>query len=337
MQLITMKTSLTLLAGILLVSIQPLCGEDLATLDGQQYKNIKISAEKPDSIKVMHDGGISMIQKKVLPADFVALHQLSAATEPVLPPDEAAKKALLEKFIASTPSFTSKDGREFKSSQIKHVEPNGLSIHTDSGPVRVKFTDLPEAIRTAFHYDASKAAEYENAMEARNKSAADMGQRTANAASVVDKRPAHARLSFVRNIGTGWICHMQFLREEQKEVTIARQGSPLPFATTAGRQTGGRSGGGKPPEQPAPSIVYETKHVEETVVMSDEGEVMVFGLPDYGKLKPNLQDLWQWSGNIYWIGLFAKDVPVPNGPPLKVNIQAYVVDRAKAIKPELCI
>ena len=35
-----MKTSLTLLAGLLLVSNLPLCGEDLATLDGQQYNAI---------------------------------------------------------------------------------------------------------------------------------------------------------------------------------------------------------------------------------------------------------------------------------------------------------
>ena len=326
-----MKTSLTLLAGLLLVSNLPLCGEDLATLDGQQYKNIKISAEKPDSIKVMHDGGISTIQKKVLPADFVALHQLSAATEPVLPPDMAAKQALLEKFVASTPTFSSKDGKEFKSSQIKGVEPNGLSIHTDSGPVRVKFTDLPSEVRAAFHYDAGKAAEYEKALEARNKNAVGAGQRMANAASVVDKRPSHARLSFVRNIGTGWICHMQFLREVQKEVTTAHQGSALSTTTIPSKARMGRIGGR--PSEAVPTVTYEITHVDETVVASDEGEVMVYGLPDYGKLKPNLQEQWQWSGHVYWIGLFEKDQPANNGQiATKVTIQAYTLDRAKAVK-----
>ena len=72
-----MKKALTFISWIALISGTSLRGEDLATLDGQQYKNIKIAGEKPDSIKVMHDGGISVISKAELPAAFLALHRIS--------------------------------------------------------------------------------------------------------------------------------------------------------------------------------------------------------------------------------------------------------------------
>ena len=329
-----MKTALTFISWIALVAGTSLRGEDLATLDGQQFKNIKIAGEKPDSIKVMHDGGISVISKTELPADFLALHRISGGGAAASAADAAASSALLDKFIASTPTFKSSDGREFKSTQIKAVEPSGLRVFTDSGPVRLKFTDLSEEVQKAFHYNAEQAAAFEKQKAAKSLSAAEISQRMANAASVVDKRPPHARLALLQNVGTGWLCHMQFLHEVAKEVTTSHKGSILDAPTVPGSMRGsivyGRIGG-RPAKAEAPTI-YETKRVDETEVASDEGEVMVFGLPNYSHLKPDLQGTWQWSGNIYWMGLFEKDQPQVDGTSTKVVVQAYHLDRSKAMR-----
>ena len=130
------------------------------------------------------------------------------------------------------------------------------------------------------------------------------------------------------------MCHLQFLHEVEKEVTTAHKGSILDAPTVPGSMRGsttvGRIGG-KPAKAEAPTI-YEKKRVEETAVASDEGEVMVFGLANYSQLKPDLQGAWQWSGNIYWMGLFEKDQPQADGTTTKVVVQAYHLDRSKAMR-----
>ncbi len=326
-----MKSSPTLLAVLLLSPLVQLLGEDLATLDGNRYLNIKISSEKPDSIKVIHDGGVSTIAKKLLPPAFIAQHELSPPPVVVTSPEVAAKQALLNKFIVDSPSFVTKDGREFRSSRIIDVEPSGLHIATEGGSVRVKFIDLPEKVREAFHYNAHNASEYDAAQVAKNRAATELNQRMANAASLVDLGLSHVRLLLLQNVGKGWLCDMDVLKDVQEEVVTAHQGSALSAKPTRQKEAGfGRIG--SRPSPVAPQVTYETTQVQKTIVLANLGRVMVFGLPDYNSLQPSGQGERFWSGNVYRIGKCGIIAPAADGRMTRVSIDAYDTSRSKAIK-----
>ena len=328
------KTSL-ILSGFLLVIGMAVNAEDVTTAEGQVLKNVKVVGEKPEGVKLMHDGGIAIVPNSALPAEFLAAHKLSASPGAPSASEAVALNGILEKFVASTPTLKTIDGREFKTSQIKSADPTGLKIFADSGLVKLKFTEVSKEIQDLFHYSAESAAAYERTQEEKTKNAADLGQRMANAASVVDKRPPYARLSFVQNMGVGWLCHMQFLHQVDKDVTTVRKGSSLDTPTVPGKVRTYNSFGGISGEkngQSSAPLIYETKRTEAIEMLSDEGEVMVFGLPDYGRIKPDPQGKWQWSGRIYYLGLFEKNELQPDGLAHKVVLKAYHLDRAKAIK-----
>ncbi len=336
--LTAMKISPRFLVILALSSQSFIYGEDLTTLDGVTYKNIKVSGEKRDTVKVTHEGGIDTVQKKNLPADFLSKHELSAVDVSAEDVRQANDKATLAAFIASTPTFTDKDGKEYKSSQIRSVEPSGFSIFTDNGPVRVKFADLPEKVRSCFHYDEISAFKFDSEQSRRNRQAVGNTQRMVNAASVVDGKLSHAKLTLEENVGKGWRCHLLLLHDVDKEVVTAKRRSALDDVVTS---TAPKT------NSPiyslhttrTPTYDYEKTKVQTTEVAADEGSVMLFGLPDYARLKVTLQTelktgKMKWEGDVYRVGLFRTgrwvlDRQRQRQPEI---VDAYVMDRNKAIK-----
>lgn len=61
--------------------------------------------------------------------------------------------------------------------RMVRVEPDGVTWEHATGMCKVDFTDSPEAVRKAYHYDAKKAAEYQAAQaQARQQAAAQTQQ-----------------------------------------------------------------------------------------------------------------------------------------------------------------
>jgi hypothetical protein len=56
--------------------------------------------------------------------------------------------------------FKTNTGKEYKNVTISRVEPDGIVVITDSGIVKLYFTELPQAVRDKFHYDEAKAAAF---------------------------------------------------------------------------------------------------------------------------------------------------------------------------------
>lgn len=151
-----------------------------------------------------------MVPKNLIAVDFLAGHELS-------PPPQGQKvqvshvSALLTAFKQSFPEFKAKDGRSFRAADVVEVEPSGLKLFTEAGILRVKFSELPEKIKSALGYDALKAAEFDT--ERRVMQEAESLRRTqeVNAASIVETYRSDVRLSLRQNVGKGWICSAEVL------------------------------------------------------------------------------------------------------------------------------
>lgn len=299
----SLPSALTLVAA-LAVSL-PLSAEDVTTLDGKTYTNLKVTGETPDNVKIIHDGGISTVKKSNLPQAFLELHEMAPSPVSVKDTTEAEHKKLISAFVAASPLLTTKDGRTYKSTEITAVEPSGLKLITDTGLVRVRFIDLPEKVRQAFNYDPLAASEYERAKEDIRIKGADRELRIANAASVVDAYCATVRMYLKQNVGRGWLCDMVEIREVDDVVVTSRPGSPL-------------SG---------PKVIYEAHKVRREVATAALNHVMVFGLPDYNTIKADHDGRRVWSGKVYLVG--GCELPDAGNP--NASTAAMHVDRAKAI------
>ena len=69
---------------------------------------------------------------------------------------------LLFPFAAAALSedFHTVNGKEYKDATVTRVEPDGISVKTNSGVTKVYFTELPKEVQEQFHYDSTKAASY---------------------------------------------------------------------------------------------------------------------------------------------------------------------------------
>jgi|GEM_PF-3459674 len=254
--------------------------EDLTTTDGKVYKNLKISKDEPTTIKIIHDGGITVIQKSVIPKEFITAHELSAPPIDASTKDKEEGIELLKAFAAQFPTITTKDGKTYPSNQIAGIEPSGLKIISPSGVLRIKYIDLPEKYKAALKYDPLKAAEHERNLEKARLESAETIQAMSNAASVVDAVAVNVRLHLIQNIGKGWICSASQLATVDERVVTSRPGSPL---------TG-------------PSTIRE-EHIRSSLrEVDDLGRIVVFGLSIYGALPEHVQNTRIWTGKIYFCG-----------------------------------
>ena len=60
----------------------------------------------------------------------------------------------------SAEDFTTTDGRKFRGVTVSRVEPDGVTVVTDSGITKIWFAVLPEDVRKKYRYDPKAAAEY---------------------------------------------------------------------------------------------------------------------------------------------------------------------------------
>ena len=69
---------------------------------------------------------------------------------------------LLLSFAAAALSedFQTVSGKEYKDATVTRVEPDGITVKTNSGVTKVYFTELPKDVQEHFHYDSGKAASY---------------------------------------------------------------------------------------------------------------------------------------------------------------------------------
>ncbi|MBL9144512.1 MAG: trypsin-like peptidase domain-containing protein [Verrucomicrobiaceae bacterium] len=282
--------------------------ENLTTKDGKVFNNIKVSGETPDKVKIIHDGGISLILKSQINADFFTQHELSPPVSTGSTNDEGTDwEATLAAFKANVPSFTTKDGRTFQSKDVTKVEPSGLKLMTTTGIVKLKFTELKTATQAAFNYDPLKAATFEAEAEKARQEQAAIALRISNANSEVESFSSHVRLYLAQNVGKGWICSAEVLEDRDVDVVTSRAGSPL-------------SG---------PKVIYESQTRTETIKVGVINRVIVFGLPSFNNLPADLQSRRQWSGKVYRIGNF-NSVSASNGK--SETIIAAHIDRAEAVR-----
>lgn len=283
--------------------------EDLVTTDGKVYSRIKIASETPDSIKIMHDGGIAVVPKKVIKPEFLSQHELALAPttagDTTAGGDELA--ATLEQFKANVPSFTTKDGRTFQSKEITKLEPDAVRLMTASGIVKLKFTELKAITQAALNYDPLKAAKYAAEAEKLRQDQAAAALRIANANSEVSSFSSNLRLYLVQNVGKGWLCSADVLEDRDVDVVTSRAGSPL-------------SG---------PKVIYESRTKTETAKVGEIQRIMIFGLPSFTSMPADMQSRMQWSGKVYRIGNY-RLTSASSGN--STSISAAHVDRAEAVR-----
>jgi S1-C subfamily serine protease len=274
MKLTTCVPIKTILSIAIFLSAQT-NAEDLTTTDGKVFKNLRISKDEPATIKVIHDDGISVIPKTLIPPAFLVAHELSAP-----PVDPAARqqddsKQLLKTFAAQFPTITTKDGKTYPTNQVAAIEPSGLKIVSPSGILRVKYIDLPEKYKAALNYDPLLAAEHERNLEKARLESTEFIQRMSNAASVVDAAAVNVRLTLIQSLGKGWVCEASEVATVDEKVVTSRPGSSL-------------TGSGD---------IREVKIVSSVQEIGNVGKVVVFGLPIYGTSNSRT-----WTGKIYFCG-----------------------------------
>lgn len=129
------------------------------TSKGAEIKNAKISAQNPDSIKVMHDGGIATIPHSQLPPEVLA----SLGINPAAQPSENIIKL-------PNPLATSKS--EYADPELLAVEPDGIRIRHTLGYAKVKYEDLPAVVvEIVGPFDPKLAASFRDAQAERDREA----------------------------------------------------------------------------------------------------------------------------------------------------------------------
>jgi hypothetical protein len=58
--------------------------------------------------------------------------------------------------------FRTIDGKEYNKVSLSRVEPDGIVVITDSGVVKLYFTELPKEVQQKYHFDPVKAAAFAN-------------------------------------------------------------------------------------------------------------------------------------------------------------------------------
>ena len=106
------------------------------------------------------------------------------------------------------------NGTVMKNVTINRVEPNGLSVMTEEGIVKVKFSELPEELRKKYGYDPANAAQFEksiaDAARARDQKARLM-QTVAEVNTSLDKLAKKMDLQITQVTKDGALCGSVFI------------------------------------------------------------------------------------------------------------------------------
>jgi S1-C subfamily serine protease len=203
---------------VFFASLVSCLSEDIVTKNGVTYKNIKIASETTEAVKIMHSGGIAIIPKTQLSQDFLTLHELSAPANTGQADESNKLTDALKQFKVTTPSFSTRDGRQFRSADIQAIDPSGIKVVGTSGIVRLAFLELPESVRKALGYDADLAEKFSQQAAKQAEESAVLRTKIAEAASTAEMFVRHVRLILRQNFDKGWVCNAEVTRDGQEVV-----------------------------------------------------------------------------------------------------------------------
>jgi hypothetical protein len=66
--------------------------------------------------------------------------------------------AALSVSLALADDFKTNNSKEYKNAIVTQVDPDGIIVRTKTGISKLYFAELPEDVRTRYHYDPEKAA-----------------------------------------------------------------------------------------------------------------------------------------------------------------------------------
>ena len=125
---------------------------DLLTRSGTVYRNVTLRQTVADSVRITHDGGVAIIPFADLPEDLQTQLRARPRSAPETPP--------------GTNDLVTTDGEIFRNVQVRRIEPDGLTIHHDTGLTKVELARLSEEMQKKYEYDFSKAEAYRRATAA---------------------------------------------------------------------------------------------------------------------------------------------------------------------------
>lgn len=151
--------------------------EELVTLNGLTYSDIRITRIESDAILILHSAGAARIPANQLPPLFKQQHALSF-------------KAPVAATAESPQDIVTVSGKVYAGAIVKRVEPDRILILYKEGATVVPFTDLPATVQKKYNYDPAKAQAYaENRAAAENDRVASLLGK--NNASPHASRPVH--------------------------------------------------------------------------------------------------------------------------------------------------
>lgn len=210
-------------------------GEILVTIKGKTYQDVVVTEETPTHVKFRHTDGIARISKSEIAAE--SFKTLGLEGTPVMASDSQPERDLVAEIKGKMAEIRTRDGRIFKTQDLREVEPNGLKFFGESGVAKVKFTELPQQVLGVIGWDASKAAEYEDKM-AREQAANDRKRREYDKAnSILESAQFDAKIKPIQRVNAGWLCMVSERRKVTANVVADTRYNALSGAKTIVAET----------------------------------------------------------------------------------------------------
>jgi len=222
--------------ALLVLAISPggCFGESLVTTKGKTYQDVVVTEETPTQVKFRHTDGIARIEKSEISTESFKTLGLEGA--PVMTSDAKAERDLVAEIKGKMAEIRTKDGRTFKTQDLREVEPNGLKFFGESGVAKVRFSELPQQVLGVIGWDAGKAAEYEDKM-AREQAANDRKRREYDKAnSILESAQFDAKIKPIQRVNAGWLCMVSERRKVAANVVAGTRNS-LSGSTTIVTET----------------------------------------------------------------------------------------------------
>jgi hypothetical protein len=104
--------------------------------------------------------------------------------------------------------ITTLDGKTYRDCRVSRVDPDGICVLWSGSGARIKFTNLPEAVRAQYGYEPDKAATFERAEAARQERErifveTQRSQSQARSAAAGSGQPPNSQLPGFGNGNTG--------------------------------------------------------------------------------------------------------------------------------------
>jgi S1-C subfamily serine protease len=269
--------------------------EEFKTIDGKVFKDVLVIEETSTHVKFKHNDGLSKIAKDRLISNNS--------------PEAGSKSGVISNFSsadriafmrAKCDSFKTKDARVFLTKDLNEVTPNQMKFVTDSGIIRLKFTDLPLEVAQELGWDKNASDSQDSKDAIKEKGNQRKREQYANAESVINTSAFEARIQPFQRVNAGWLCNVSERKTQTVSVEVARD-----FNALSGQ------------------VQVRTKNVE--VDVSGPSEVaLVWGLAD-SIVRQNPKH--SWSSPLYVVGKY-KYSSLDGGDNL---VTTYFTDRNMAI------